>query len=68
VAARIAEALAVRSTDPEAREAAIAQLLAARGLATDYIAHADALRRARHSAELLRAAGALRTIERTLAP
>ena len=66
--ARVAEALGVRSADPESREAAIAQVLAARGLATDYAAQADALRRARHSAELLRAAGALKAIERTLTP
>ena len=67
VTARIAEVLGVRAAEPQAREAAIAQLLAARGLAADYAAQADALRSARHSAELLRAAGALRTIERTLA-
>lgn len=68
VTARIAEALAIREADPQAREAAIARVLAARGIADDYAARAEALRRARHSAELLRAAGALRTIERTLAP
>lgn len=68
VSARIAEALAIREPDSEAREAAIARVLAARGLASDYAERAEALRRARHSAELLRAAGALRTIERTLAP
>ena len=67
VAARIAEALGIREADPQAREAAIARVLAARGLAADYAERAEALRRARHSAELLRAAGALRTIERTLA-
>jgi hypothetical protein len=68
VGARIAEALAIREPDSEAREAAIARVLAARGLAPDYAERAEALRRARHSAELLRAAGALKTIERTLAP
>jgi hypothetical protein len=68
VGARIAEALAIREPDLEARDAAIARVLAARGLAADYADGVGALRRARHSAELLRAAGALRTIERTLAP
>ena len=68
VTARIAEALAIREPDADAREAAIARVLAARGLAADYAERAEALRRARHAAELLRAAGALRTIERTLAP
>jgi hypothetical protein len=68
VAARLAEALGIREADPEAREAAIARVLAARGLAADYAAKADALRRARHPKELLRAAGALRSIERTVTP
>jgi hypothetical protein len=68
VAARLAEALGIREADPEAREAAIARVLAARGLAADYAAKADALRRARHANELLRAAGALRSIERTVVP
>jgi hypothetical protein len=68
VAARIAEALGVREHDPHAREAAVARLLAARGLADDYAERAAALHRARHANELLRAAGALRTIERKLAP
>ena len=68
VGARIAEALAIREPDAAESEAAIARVLAARGLAADYAERAEALRRARHSAELLRAAGALRTIERTLEP
>ncbi len=68
VAARLAEALGIREADPEAREAAIARTLSARGLAGDYIERADALRRARRPAELLRAASALRSIERTVAP
>jgi len=68
IAARIAEALGIREADPEAREAAIARVLAERGLATDYAERADALRRARHPAELLRAASALKTIERTVTP
>ena len=68
VAARLALALGIREADPAAREAAIARVLAARGIAPDYAARAQALRQARHPGELLRAAGALRTIERTLAP
>ncbi|HEY6815987.1 MAG TPA: DUF4350 domain-containing protein [Croceibacterium sp.] len=68
VTARIAEALAIREPDPQAREAAIARVLAARGIGEDFAARAEALRKARHSAELLRAAGVLRTIERTLTP
>jgi hypothetical protein len=68
VTARIAEALAIREADPQAREAAIARVVVARGLADDFAVRAEALRHARHSAELLRAARALRTIERTLAP
>ena len=66
VSARIADKLGVRAADPLAREAAIADLLAAQGLAADYAGQAETLRRAHHSTELLRAAGALRTIERTL--
>lgn len=68
VAARLAEALGIREADPEAREAAIARVLAARGVAADYTQRADALRRARHPNALLRAAGALRSIERTVTP
>jgi hypothetical protein len=66
VTARVAEALAIREADPQARDAAIARVLAARGLGSDYAERTDALRHARHSTELLRAASALRTIERTL--
>jgi hypothetical protein len=68
VASRLAMALGIREADPAAREAAIARVLAARGIEPDYAARARALRRARHPGELLRAAGALRTIERTVAP
>jgi hypothetical protein len=68
VAARLAEALGIREADPQAREAAIARVLAARGVAGDYAQQADALRRARHPNELLRAASALRSIERTVTP
>jgi len=68
VAARLAEALGIREADPQAREAAMARVLAARGLAADYTERADALRRARHPNELLRAASALRSIERTVVP
>jgi hypothetical protein len=68
ITARLADALGVRASDPMAREAAVAQGLALRGLAEEFVAQTEALRHARHSAELLRAAGALRTIERTLEP
>jgi len=68
IAARLAHALGIRETEPQAREAAIARTLAARGLAADYPERAEALRRARKPAELLRAASALRTIERTVTP
>lgn len=68
IGARVAAALGVRETDPAAREAAIGRALAARGIEPDYSGRAEALRRARKPGELLRAAGALRTIERTLAP
>ena len=68
VAARLAEALGIREADLQTREAAISRTLAARGLAPDYTERADALRRARRPAELLRAASALRSIERTVTP
>lgn len=67
VVSRLAASLGIRETDPAAREAAIARLLAARGIEPDFAARAETLRQARHPGELLRAAGALRTIERTLA-
>ena len=68
VTARLAEALGIRDTDPQAREAAVNRALAARGLAESYAAQVETLRHANHSAELLRAAGALRVIERTVSP
>jgi hypothetical protein len=68
VAARLAETLGIREADAQIREAAIARTLAARGLAADYTEWAEALRRARRPAELLRAASALRSIERTVTP
>lgn len=68
VTARLATTLRLREADPAAREAAVAHALAARGLAPDYAERIEALRHARHPAELLRAAGALKTIERTLTP
>ncbi len=67
IASRTAAALGLRESDPQAREAAIARVLAARGLPADFPDRADALRRARRPHDLLRAAGALRAIERTLA-
>lgn len=68
VGARLAAALGIREAAPAAREAAIARALAARGLPADFPERAEALRRARRPHDLLRAAGALTTIERTLAP
>lgn len=68
VTGRLAATLGIREADETAREAAVARALGARGLTIDFPEHAAALRRARTPAELLRAAGALRTIERTLKP
>lgn len=67
VTRRIAAALGVREADPRAREDAVARQLDARGVAADFAQRAETLRQARTPHELLRAAGALRTIERTLA-
>src|SRR5690606_35338854 len=67
VTGRIAATLGVREADAVARDAAVGHALSARGLADDFAERVEALRRARHPAELLRAAGELRTIERTLA-
>lgn len=67
VSARIAHALGVRETDIGLRDAAITRALAMRGYAyLDYQGSAHALREARKPGELLRAAMALRTIERTV--
>ncbi|KRA81257.1 DUF4350 domain-containing protein [Altererythrobacter sp. Root672] len=66
VSARIAAALNIREAEPGAREAAIARVQALRGLPADFPERAEALRNARRPADLLRAAGALRSIERTL--
>ena len=68
VASRLAASLGIREADPAARETAIARVLASRGIEPDFSGRIEALRQARHPGELLRAAGALRTIERTLAP
>ncbi|MEO6040801.1 MAG: DUF4350 domain-containing protein [Croceibacterium sp.] len=68
IAGRIAARLGLREAAPEARDLAAARLLEARGLAADYPARLAALRGARRSTDLLRAAGALKSIERTLAP
>lgn len=65
VAGRIAARLGVRETG-ETRDIAVARLLAARGIAEDYPNRLSALREARSAKELLRAAGALKSIERTL--
>lgn len=67
--ARLARALAIRDTDPQRRDSEIERVLATRGLADlDYRSRADALRNARHPGELLRAAGALKSIERIVTP
>ena len=66
-AARIAAALQIREAEPAAREAAIDAAMALRGLATPHFStRAEALRTARRPAEIVRAAHALRSIERTL--
>ena len=67
VVSRVAVSLGIREADPAAREAAIARVLASRGIDPDFSGRVEALRQARLPGELLRAAGALRTIERTLA-
>ena len=67
VTRRIATSLGIREADPRAREDAVAHQLDARGIAADFAQTAETLRQARTPHELLRAAGALRTIERTLA-
>lgn len=67
VAARIANALHIRDADEAAREAAIDALQDRHGLDGPRFSHtAQSLRNARRLAELLRAAGALKLIERTL--
>lgn len=67
IAARIAAALQIREAEPAAREAAIDAAMALRGLATPHFStRAEALRTARRPAEIVRAAHALRSIERTL--
>src|SRR5690606_23616928 len=68
VSARLAVRLNIRETDPEAREAAIGHALAARGIAADFSSRLAALRQARRASDLLRAAGALWTLERTVTP
>ncbi|BBC74416.1 conserved hypothetical protein [Altererythrobacter sp. B11] len=67
LAARIGRALGIRESDPGLREAAIARTLAARGRdELDYAGHSEALRSARRPGDLLRAARALKVIERTV--
>jgi hypothetical protein len=67
IAARIAARLGVRDAQAESRDAAAARLLDSRSIAPDYPARLEALRNARKAGELIRAAGALKSIERTLA-
>ncbi|MEO0061971.1 MAG: hypothetical protein RLZZ08_531 [Pseudomonadota bacterium] len=64
VAARMARQLGLRATD----EPALLAALARRGVAEDYDRTINTLRQARKPADLLRAAVALRTLERTLTP
>lgn len=64
VETRVARQLALRAGD----EAALLAALDRRGLAHDYTRQITTLRRATRPADLLRAAAALRTIERTLTP
>lgn len=67
IAARIAAALQIREAEPVAREAAIDAAMATRGLdGPRFSASAAHLRQARRPAEIVRAAHALRSIERTL--
>jgi hypothetical protein len=67
VAARIAAALNIRETEPDRRDAAIDAVLAQRGAGgPGFAASAETLRKARRPTELVRAALALRSLERTL--
>jgi hypothetical protein len=68
VGTRLAARLNIRETDPDAREAAIARALEARGVAGDFTSRLASLRRARRTSDLLRAARELWTIERTVSP
>jgi hypothetical protein len=67
IAARIATALQIREGDQAPREAAIDAAMASRGIAAPHFSsRAEALRTARRPADIVRAAHALRSIERTL--
>ncbi|TIX51096.1 DUF4350 domain-containing protein [Alteraurantiacibacter aquimixticola] len=67
VAGRIASALHIRETDRMEREAAIDAAMVARGLdAPLFSERAERLRDARGAAEMIRAASALQSLERTL--
>lgn len=67
IAARIAAGLQIREAEPALREAAIDAAMALRGVAAPHFSfRAEALRKARRPAEIVRAAHALRSIERTL--
>jgi hypothetical protein len=65
---RLAARLNIRESEPDAREAAIGHALATRGVTGDFAGRLAALRRARRTSDLMRAARALWTIERTLSP
>ncbi len=67
IAGRIAETQNIRTLDPETREAAIDAALARQGIAgPTFSEKAHALRNARGPAEMIRAASALKAIERML--
>lgn len=66
VSLRMANALGIREPDPHLRDAAIARAMEQRGHGQEYSSAAEALHRARTPTELLRAAAALRKVERTL--
>ncbi|MFC4254319.1 DUF4350 domain-containing protein [Altererythrobacter xixiisoli] len=66
VSQRMANALGIREPDPQLRDVAIAWAMEQRGHGRDYSSAAEALHRARTPTELLRAAAALRKVERTL--
>jgi hypothetical protein len=67
IGTRIAARLGITGPRAEVRDEASARLLQLRGMAEDYRARLDALRTARTGGDLIRAARALKTIERTLA-
>jgi hypothetical protein len=65
---RLAARLGLHEADPEQREAALERYFADQGAQPGFAARLDAVRQARRPADLLRAAGALRALERTVTP